>query len=177
MKRSGLDTADMGNYRPVSNLSFMSKVVERVMVNRLDDYLAANDLLPRCQSAYRRWHSTETAMLRVCSDFLKEADTRRVTLLSLLDMSAADDCVDHSILMQRLHSRVGLSGVVFDWIKSFLSDRTQQIAYNGQLSAMLEVLFGVPQGYVLSPLLYILYTADLDHPCRCQTWSFTASVR
>jgi len=106
LKRSGLDTADMGNYRLVSNLSFMSNVVERAVASRLNDYLAANDLLPRCQSAYRRWHSTETAMLRVCSDFLKAADTRRVTLLSLLDMSAAYDCVDHSILMQRLQSTV-----------------------------------------------------------------------
>jgi len=77
-------------------------------------------------------------MRRLCSDFLKAADTRRVTLLSLLDMSAAFDCVDHSILMQRLLSTVGLAGVVLDWIKSFLSDRTQQISYNGQLSAMLE---------------------------------------
>jgi len=76
-----------------------------------------------------------------------------MTQHSLLDMSAAFDCVDHSILMQYLQSTVGLSGVVLDWIKSFLSD---QICYNGQLSAMLDVLFGVLQGSVLGPLLYIL---------------------
>jgi len=80
-----------------------------------------------------------------------------VTLLSLLDMSAAFDCGDHSILLQRLHSTVGLLGVVLDWIDSFLSGRTQQISYNGQLSATCDVLFGVPQGSVLAPLLYILY--------------------
>jgi len=74
-------------------------------------------------------------------------------------MSAAFD----SILMQRLQSTVGMSGVVLDWIKSFLSDRTQLISYNGQLSAMLGVLFGVPQCSVLGPLLYILYTADIAH--------------
>jgi len=77
-------------------------------------------------------------------------------------MSVAFDCVDQSILMQHLQSTVGLSGVVLDWIKSFLSDH-QKISYNGQLSAMLEVLIGVPQGSVLGPLLYILYTADLAH--------------
>jgi len=65
----------MGNYRPVSNLSFMSKVDERAVVSRLNDYLAANNLLPRCQSAYRKWHTTEAVMLQVCSDFLKAADT------------------------------------------------------------------------------------------------------
>jgi len=113
-------------------------------------------------------------MLRVCSDFLKAADTRRVTLLSMLDMSAAFDCVDHSILMQRLKSTVGLSGVVLDWIKSFLSDLNQQISYNGQLSAMLEVLFGVPQGSELGPLLCILYTALLDMVFHCISTPTTA---
>jgi len=80
----------------------MSKVVERAVASKLNDYLVANNLLPRCQSlsAYRKWHSTETAMLWVCLDFLKAAYTRRVTLLSLLYMSTAFDCVDHSILMQ-----------------------------------------------------------------------------
>ena len=97
----------------------------------------------------------------VSPTLLSRPDTQR--LLPWLDMSAAFDCVDHSILMQRLQSTVGLSGVVLDWIESFLSDRIQRISYNGQLSAMLEVLFGVPQGSVLGLLLYILYTADLAH--------------
>ena len=163
-KKPCLDIADMGSYRPVSNLSFMSKVVERAVGSQLNDYLVANNLLPRFRSVYRKGHSTETAMLRVWSDFLKAADRRHVTLLSLLDMSTAFDCVDHSILLQRLHSTVGpFRGVVLDWIDSFLSGRTQQISYNGQLPATCDVLFGVPQGSVLGPLLYVLYTAELAH--------------
>jgi len=90
----------MSNYRPVSNLSYISKVMERVVAIRLNEYLVANNLLPRFQSAYRRRHSTETAMLRVWSDILRAADQRHVTLLGLLDMSAAFDCVDHDLLLQ-----------------------------------------------------------------------------
>ena len=75
-------------------------------------------------------------------------------MLRLLDMSAAFDCVDHSILLRRLRSAVGLSGAVYDWIESFLSSRVQQIAYNGQLSRTQYVLFGVPQDYVLGPVSY-----------------------
>jgi len=75
LKKPGLDTADMSNYRPVSNLGFMSKVVEHAVAIRLNDYLIGNNLLPRHQSAYRKKHSTETAMLRVWSDVLMAADT------------------------------------------------------------------------------------------------------
>ena len=83
-------------------------------------YLVANDLLPRVQSAYRKRHSTETALLRVWSDILTAADQRQVTLLGLLDMSAAFDCVDHDLLLQRLQLWFGLIGVVLEWIRSFL---------------------------------------------------------
>jgi len=75
----------------------MSKIVERVVAQQLHEYLAINDLLPRNQSAYCRHHSTETAMLRVISDALSEADEQRVTLLASPDMTAAYDCVDHSL--------------------------------------------------------------------------------
>ena len=99
LKKPGLDTADMANFRPVSNLTFLSKIVERAVARQLNDYLAEHDLQPRCQSAYRRFHGTETAMLRVLSDALSAADVRQVTLLGLLDMSAAFDCVDQSTLL------------------------------------------------------------------------------
>ena len=159
LKKPGLDTADMNNYRPVSNLSFMSKLIERVVSIQLNEYLSANNLIPRFQSAYRQGHSTETALLRVWSDMLMAADNRKVTLLSLLDMSAAFDCVDHSILLHRLQVAVGIGSTALDWIRSFLSGRTQQIVYGGEQSVTSVVLFGVPQGSVLGPLLFVLYTA------------------
>ena len=162
LKKTGLDTADITNYRPVSNLTFMSKVVERAVAIQLNEYLTLNGLLPRCQSAYRKKHSTETAMLRVTSDFLSAADQQKVTLLGLLDMSAAFDCVDHTILLRRLQQGAGLAGDVIGWIRSFLTGRTQQVVYNGTMSTVRPVHFGVPQGSVLGPILYILYTTELE---------------
>jgi len=108
LKKRRLDTSNMANFRPVSNLTFMSKVVERAAAKQLNEYLTANDLLPRYQSAFRKQHSTETAMLRVLSDPLTAAYSQRVTLLGLLDLSAAFDCVDHSLLLLRLQRNFGL---------------------------------------------------------------------
>ena len=115
------------NFRPVSNLTFLSKVVEKAVARQLTERLSTHSLLPCHQSAYRRHHSTETAMLRVLSDALTAADGRRVTLLGLLDMSAAFDCLDHDLLLQRLEKNFGLTGVVLRWMTSFLSDRALEV--------------------------------------------------
>jgi len=127
LKKLGLDAADIANYRHLSNVSFASKLVERAVAIRLHSYLSSNDLLPSCQSAYRKHYSTETAMLRVWSDILMAADQHQVTLLALLDMSAAFDCVDHDLLLQRLQIYFGLSNAPLEWIRLFLSDRTYQL--------------------------------------------------
>ena len=161
IKKPHLDAADVKNYRPVSNLTFVSKVVERLVSGRLVGYLQENNLMPVEQSAYWRNHSTETALLRVISDLLNSMDKQEVTLLGLLDLSAAFDCVDHDILLSRLERTYGIDGLAIEWIRSFLMDQTQQVAYRGQLSGILRLAFGVPQGSVLGPLLFLLYTAEL----------------
>jgi Reverse transcriptase (RNA-dependent DNA polymerase) len=150
LEKPALDTADIKNYCPVSNLSFMSKLTERVMAKQLHECLSANNLIPRFQSASRKGHSTETTLLRVSSDTLMAADDRTVTVLSLLGMSTAFDCVDHLILLQHLQVAVGMAGTALDWIRSFLSGRTQQVIYSGEPSVTSAVLFGVPQGTVYS---------------------------
>ena len=101
-------------------------------------------------------------MLRVLSDALTTADDRQVTLITLLDLSSAFDCVDHVPLLRRLQYNFGFTDNVLRWMTSFVSGRTQQVSYNGQLSSIRPVQFGVPHGSVLGPLLFVLYTADLN---------------
>ena len=107
LNKSSSDVHDLKNYRPVSNsnLSFVSKLVERAAVKQLVDYLEVNELIPKLQSAYRKHHSNETAVLWVLSDILIAMDNQQVTLLALLDLSAAFDCVDHDILLSRLQCK------------------------------------------------------------------------
>ena len=99
--------------------------------------------MPKLQSAYRKHHSTETAVLRVLSDILTAIDKQQVTLLALLDLSAAFDCVDYDILLSRLQSTFGLRGVTLGWIRSFLTDRSQRVLFNGSLCIEIMLPFGV----------------------------------
>jgi len=101
-------------------------------------------------------------MLQVLSDALTAADSQRVTLLGLLDLSAAFDCVDHSLLLLRLQRNFGLVDTVLRWFTSFVCGRTEQISFDGHLSPVMPLLYGVPQGSVLRPLLLVVYTADLS---------------
>ena len=113
------------------------------------------------QSAYRKLHSTETALLRIQNDILAAMDKGRVTALTLLDLSAAFDTIDHVILLDRLQNWFGITGMALNWVSSYLSERTQQIKLGDTLSSRVNLPFGVPQGSVLGPLLFTLYTTPL----------------
>ncbi|WP_295513932.1 reverse transcriptase domain-containing protein, partial [Thiolapillus sp.] len=108
LKKTSLDPNDLKNFRPVSNLSFFSKLLEKVVMSQLLDHLNTNELWPRFQSAYRACHSTETALLRVLNDLLTASDDGQVSLLTLLDLSAAFDTIDHDILFHRLEHVFGI---------------------------------------------------------------------
>ena len=101
-------------------------------------------------------------MLRVLSDALTADHDRQVTLITLVDLPSAFDCVDHELLLHRLQYNFDFTDDVLCWITSFVSDRTQQVSYDGQLSPIRPVQFRVPHGSVLGPLLFVLYTADLN---------------
>ena len=137
LKKAGLDHNNFKNYRPVSNLSFLSKVIEKVVLKQLLEYLNTNSLLSPNQSAYRPCHSTETALLKVTIDILLALDRRHVSLLALLDLSAAFDTVDHTIMANTLQSDFCLSGTALSWFKFYMFDGRQFISINNCCSQLI----------------------------------------
>ena len=166
LKKPGLDIDTLKNYRPVSNLPFISKVLEKVVDARLEKHLSENDLHEEMQSAYRKFHSTETALLKIQNDILQSLDNKHVTVLVLLDLSAAFDTIDHSTLLQRLEKHFGVTGKAHSWMSSYLNDRYQTVCVDGQLSEPVLMKYSVPQGSVLGPKNYIMYTKPIGDICR-----------
>ena len=121
VKKPGLDSADASSYRPISNLSVLSKLLERVAARQLLDYLSTHNLLPPLQSGFRPGHSTETATLHVLSELLMAVDRGDFAALTLLDLSAAFDTVDHEILLHRLQTSFSIVGSALQWFRSYLS--------------------------------------------------------
>ena len=150
------------NLRPISNLSFASKLTEKAVFAQIHKHLTTNKLYPKAQSAYREFHSTETALLRVKNDTLLNMNQQRVTLLVLLDLSAAFDTVDHTILLNCLSRDFGITGHVYSWFESYLHNRFQSVSINSGISDKLHIKkYGVPQDSCLGPLLFVLYGSKL----------------
>ena len=162
LKKATLDPESFKNFRPVSNLSFVSKLCEKVVSIRLEKYLDQNNLCPPMQSAYRRFHSTETALIKIQSDLLSNLDNKKMSALVLLDLSAAFDTIDHGILLSRLKSRYGIHGSALEWFKSYLTGRSQCVKINSSSSKETHLPFGVPQGSILGPILFTLYTSPMS---------------
>ena len=161
IKKPSLDKDLLSNYRPVSNLTLLLKVLERVVSSRIKTYLEDNHLTEPLQSAYRSSHSTETALLKVQGDLLFTLDANDVAYLVLLDLLAAYDTIDQNILLKCLNKDFSMSDCVLSWLTSYLSGRMKCVTVNGVSSEEVQLEVGVPQGLVLGPLLFTLYTSKL----------------
>ena len=138
----------MKNYRPVSNLSFLSKVIEKVIASRIISHIENNAIIDQFQSAYKCGHSTETALLRVYSDIVTTIGKGNGSFLVLLDLSTAFDTIDHSNLFDILEKYVGITGDALQFIKSYFSDRSQSTRIESIMSGIVHIICGVPQGSV-----------------------------
>ena len=121
----------------MSNLPFLSKILEKVVANRLEAHMNNNSLYDPLQSAYRKYHSTETAMIIVHHDITTMLDNGSITALIMLDLSAAFDTIDHAILLKRLNYSFGITGTAHKWFESYLTGRTQSVKIEGQASKCL----------------------------------------
>ena len=144
LKKANADPDLFQNFRPVSNLKFVSKLVEKAVFTQLNEYLVKNELHEIFQSAYKSFHGTEASLLRVENDILQSLDKKESVILVLLDLSAAFDTIGHDILLSRLEERFGVSGNVLLWFKSYLSSRSQYVNINGTYSSTHDVKYGVP---------------------------------
>ena len=149
------------NFRPVNNLPFVAKVTEKAVSSQLLNHCNENAPLPVSQSAYRQCHSTETALLKVQNDILINMDNGEVTLLFMLDMSAAFDNIDHNILIDILMNDFGVVDNALRWFRSYLANRRQHVVIDRCISSEFVAATGVPQGSCLGPVLFLLYVSGL----------------
>ena len=148
------------NYRPVSLLSVLSKVTERCIFLQMSGYLEENNLLHPSHHGFRPKHSTTSALIQMFDTWIEASENDEVSAVIMLDMSAAFDVVDYDILLSKL-ALYGFEDSALEWVRSYLSNRSQSVFIEGCLSEPLPIECGVPQGSILGPLLYIIYTNDL----------------
>ena len=160
LKKTNLDTEQLKNYRPVSNIPFLSKVLEKIAVKRLLNHLQSNDLHEVNQSAYKRQHSTETALLKVQDDIACALDKNKAVVLVMLDLSAAFDTVDHNQLLSVIESEFSVTDKALSSFSSYLKGRTQRVKIGPDMSDCLHLKCGVPQGSVLGSIMFIDKYAD-----------------
>ena len=166
LKKPSLDQNELKNYRPVSNLTFVGKLIEKAACKQLVHHIESNNLFDSLQSAYRSRHSTESALVKVKNDIMFAIDSNKVVLMVLLDLSAAFDTIDHQIFLSRLFKRTGVRSTVLSWFQSYLSGWSSQVDIAGQLSDSITLEFGLPQGSIVGPVGYSIYTLPVGEIAR-----------
>ena len=159
IKNSSRDKSDLSNYRPISNLSFISKTLERVIAAQLNNYLINNNILNKFQSTYTNNKNTETALTHIINNILLYP-TKYCSIIVLLDLTAAFYTIDHNIMIRRLQY-IGLSSTALEWFISYLDSRSYSIRIESHLTKPRLISNGVPQGSVLAPILFNIYLSPL----------------
>ena len=159
---------DTSNYRPISVLPVLSKILERHVATSLCNHLHNYDLLYNLQSAFRPNHSTETALIKLTDELLFDMDNDRVTGLAFVDFRKAFDVINHELLLKKL-SIYGANDLSLKWFGSYLTGRKQYVRINGCCSTSKELLQGVPQGSILGPILFLLFVNDMPLSIRDST--------
>jgi hypothetical protein len=163
LKKTGLHL-EKKNYRPVSNVSFISKIAEKSALESFIAHLEVNQLLPQYQSAYRRNYSTETLLVKVHNDILQNMEAGHINAFTAVDLSAAFDLVDHEIMMDVLNKCFNTQGAAASWWRSYLADRKMSVKINDYITSPITVNYSVPQGSVSGPVLFTCFASTLaDH--------------
>ena len=174
LKKLSLDKNVLKFFRPIVNLQFLSKVIEKVVLKQLNEHMAINNLECDQQFGYKKNFSTETMLIQIVDEVLVGFEQKSGTILVLLDMSSAFDTVDINKLLHILEHKIGLKGTVLQWFHSFLIGRKQKVIVNGHMSELLLTLYGVPQGSVLGPVLFNIYVSSL--PSIIHNQGFASSM-
>ena len=166
IKKANSDNTDLKNYRPVSNLSFLSKLMEKAVSKQINKHISEYQLDEPLQSAYKPGHCTESALIKLQSDILSAMDEQHVVLLALLDLSAAFDTCNHSILLHRLEFDFHISDCALEWFRSYLAQREQMVKIGDAVSDPVPLETGFRQGSGLGTRFYNNYTRPLGDLLR-----------
>ena len=158
IKKKGLEQS-LCNYRPVSNLSFLSKVLEKAAIAQFMEHCDMHQLLPDFQSAYRTNFSCETALIKLLDDLLWAMEQQKVTAVMAIDLSAAFDTVDHDVLQSVLRNKFGIHSNALSWFDSYLRNRDCKINVGASYSSSRQLDFSVPQGSCAGPILFLAYAS------------------
>ncbi len=172
LKKPDLDLTDHKNYRPISKLPFISKILEKAVFYQISPYLNTTNTFDKFQSGFRALHSTDSALLKVHNNILLSLDSGSCAILVLLNLSTAFDTIDRDILLKRLEGEVGLQGLVLKWFTSYLTERTFSVKLGNCSSSPAPIKCAIPQGSILGPLLFSLFM----HHCYADDTQFYLPV-